>query len=245
MRYHELVEMPLSITPLSDMGGDSSFRPDDVRLVQNKKALEKIHRLWQSSVCDVNLYLVDLKIDPTSALSIAIGGDYDGRQGVLASLSFLEGMIEPKPQNIGVIFTQNEGSARKPLTGWIIAHRMYHAFQNGRSGPFHNAVSSGAYRLSGEASAALARTLSRLGGVFWDENPKSLACMIGTSKSCRDGTLNSQFELLPECFAQYMLRGAVRLNHIDEHRIVEEFEQELNEIFATLINTAKGSIYAL
>lgn len=236
--------MAISINHMSNNSDDtSSFRPDDKKLLSHPKGLDKIHKVWRSSVVDVDLYTFDMNMPPDIALTVATTNSRDPH----AILAGLENTIKPNPETITVVFTQNEGAKRMPLTGWIIAHRMFHAFQSSKDGPMHHANRLGIDRICVALFDQMTIAFDALKDYSTDV--KALACAIGTTKACRDGNLSQFRELVPECFAQYMLRGRVRLNRINDDRdaisAIEEFEAFLNTAFGNMIEKARGGVFAL
>lgn len=112
--------------------------------------------------------------------------------------------IQPDDDKISVLVTNNIGSPKYPLTPWIIAHRMSHAIFRNISYSIHQPSMTGIDNLFGW----------RVGYEKW------LGCAIGTTRSCRKRTLSRTGELYHELFAQCLLTGRVRLNHL-ENRVLK------------------------
>lgn len=277
MKLHDIIsEMPLRVHNLNVDKNDpsSSFHADDRGIVNSFKGLEKIKRIWQSSVAEVDLYLLDVKMSPGDALDRALGTGFEAADGIRHY------GVEFDPEAISVILTNNAGGGRLPLTGWIIAHRLFHCFQQYRSSEVHQANMD----IGGKNLFELINVLyEQQKGVLFDlenygvtsiaggRHPDYLrrvfcASLIGSTKACRDFRLNDAGELLPECFAQYMLRGRVALRKLPRGKFdtpngplwpseqndfdmidheVESFERFLNRKFAELIDAAKGRVVAI
>lgn len=216
----ELDEMPLSVNLMGEPqpGG---FRADDIALATNPKAQAKMLRVWHNSVADVDLYLLNTPgdaahrrrlLDQSSAHAGAIGP---------ATLQHRFGLtIRPRRGAITVLLTNNEGDERMPLTGWMVAHRMFHIFQEAEqrgTGAYaikaalqsiHEAwvgvmdVAEDAYEYEG--STDLRRKGLHVGAPF--------IAAIATTKAARDKRLSAHSEMVPEAFAQFMLTGDVRFN---------------------------------
>jgi hypothetical protein len=45
-----------------------------------------------------------------------------------------------------------------------------------------------------------------------------------TFKSARDNTVASDWEVVADCFAQYLMTGRIRLNRLDRVNILKDFE---------------------
>jgi hypothetical protein len=269
MRWHELSETPIDLHTIDypDVEGrPDSFRPDDRGLFRSTKGVEKIKKVWHSSVADVVCYVVNIGHQPEKALDIATyGHDLAGENGNVGDLWELD--IQPAPDKITVMFTNNEGARRYPLTGWMIAHRMFHSFAFTRDGRYHGGeniqpVNDQLNRLMEQFSAVM-------GDIRSIYNPSlgiiDCAQEVGTTKACRDKNLNTSAEFMPEHFAQFMLKGAVRLNPMPEkvrstndifytctqgnytycNEEVAEFERWLNIEFGKLVQLCKGRIFAI
>lgn len=268
--------MPISVHNINvdPDAENSSFHKDDRGIINSPKAIEKIKKIWHSSVADVHLYTLDLGVDPDDALNLALYGGYDNFDD---ELSVLKG-IEFSPNAINVILTNNQGAERYPITGWMLAHRLFHCFQTERHTEYHQSMVS----VDGADSPnrIVDQIFEQLGGIQFDlENYRitnghyedhitklNLSCLMGTTKACREFKLANSSELLPECFAQYMLKGKVTLRPLPSEKfvidgrayrplpdtnlnycnhVVESFESFLNRYFAVLIERAKGRVVAL
>jgi hypothetical protein len=265
MRINDLLqEMPIRVRNLNvtPEGGVSSFYPDDRKILNSPKALKKISDRWGKSQADVDLYLLDVGVDPEKALDLALLGDIglmsDDETDYIANLSKMKEFdIQFDPKAISVILSNNSGAARFPLTAWMIAHRLFHTFQSDRSTQYHQ---------SGKLPHTVTVITDQINGVLFDlgnYNPSvtryDLVCLMGSSRACREGKLSNTFEFIPECFAQYILTGKVFLRPLPEeqydstseyslewcNRQVKGLERFLNNIFAGMLNDAKGKIVAI
>ncbi len=282
MREHEFVtEMPINVHNLN-VGTDdeaSSFHSDDRKLLNSEKAIAKIKRVWHSSVVDVDLFTLDVKVSPEAALDIGIDG-HSFEDGVtlqdIERIKGLDDIVHHSPQfdpnAISMVLTNNAGGERLPLTGWIIAHRLFHCLQmvshvpgSGRGGTTSNSKSL--YNAMMDVNIQYKAVIGDLKNVA--SSAYGIACMIGSTKACRDGNLSHYEEFLPECFAQYMLRGKVtlrpfpsedttiimrnqpvevrinRANLLYGNRDIKSFEDYLNKAFAQIVNLAKGLVVAI
>jgi len=272
MRFEDfLSEMPIRVNNLNVSPDAKSFHADDKALLNSEKAIAKIKRIWKSSVADVDLYTLDVGLAPDHALSVALDGGGRPEDHDAETLSGIEKHgVEFDPEAISVILTNNDGGGRLPLTGWIIAHRLYHCFQSARESIYHTANSE---HLGPNLVLIAAKISEQLSGIMFDlENysadyvPRDLrAALMGSTKACRDNNLTSYYELIPECFAQYMLRGKVSLRDLPSkpfivdgqrfipneanykycNKLVRGFERFLNDNFHDLIEAAKGRVVAI
>lgn len=265
MRIRDLFEMPIRVNNLNVTDDDSvsSFHPDDRKLLNSPKALRKISDRWGKSRHDVDLYLLNVGHDPEKSLDIALDQNYPDDpewNAILAQLDSHGLTFDPKA--ISVILTNNSGGARLPLTSWIIAHRLYHTFQSDSRSQYHqaNSGSSSLTILTSKISTQLLAVLNDLTTMYRNDGIAmvTMAEMIGASRACREGNLNSTYELIPECFAQFILTGRVKLRPLGEEKFrhtgfsldncnkqVMAFERFLNREFETLLSMAQGRVVML
>jgi hypothetical protein len=276
MRWQEISEAPIELHNLDYPGrtetAPNSFQRDDQYLLNTPKHIERAKKVWHSSVCDVIAYFVDMGVQPDMALDYAqYGHDLAGGGGDKARLADLH--IEGTPGKITMIFTNNEGTNRIPMTGWIIAHRMLHAFAFYRSGTisrYHREIPALADQLE-KIGKQVTAELRDIRGSFNDKlSLRDIAEMLGSTRACRERKLNVSNELFPECFAQYILKGKVTFRELPEaiqayhgdgepgetytcyqgnlsavNRWAKNFETWLNTEIPHLIDLAKGHVFAL
>lgn len=274
MRWNEIFEAPIDLHALdypNVEGKPNSFRRDDQYLHSSPKHVEKIKQLWKSSVADVICYIVNVGVEPETALDIAqYGHDPYGNNGRLGDLADLD--IKPTPGKITVIYTNNEGARRVPMTGWIIAHRLMHAFAFASEAQYGIRMKGGyddrePFKDKLEAIAVQYKAvMGDLKGIYaYELGWIDYAHTIGSTRACRDGNLSNSQEFLPEHFAQYMLRGKVTLNPLPPaikstdgqtysctqgnlnfaNKEVQAFEDYLNREFPKLIELCKGRIFSI
>lgn len=232
MRWTEISEAPISL----DYRGfnaspdeTTSFDASDQRLAASEKARAKIKHLWRNSVVDVDAVMVNLRMEPTRAA-------YELEAGFISTAERVGDVygitINPRPEAITVVFGQNEGTNKVPLTGWIMAHRMYHVFQ----GADWDSYAGGHAKFPKVrpfvrlADDILKETLNELPSMYrddrrrtdafsWLRNPEMnslFAHAVLPTKAGRDGVLTNPEELLPEAFALYILRGKLKLNRLPD-----------------------------
>lgn len=250
--------MPIQVTLL---GGEQEgrFRSDDIVLATHAKAREKTARIWRRSVADVDLYLLN---DTTRAWNddkrwaeLAKSVEAACEVNSLAAANF---GIRIRPDVLTIILTTNEGGRRVPLTGWMIAHRLYHVLEHiglkraTRLGePRHLSIIL--------AIEAIALTLTRLRRFCTEGNFAMSSAdfdLIGSTRACRTGNLSSSGELVPECFAQYLLTGHIVLRPLSDSQAkqflmsgrtlrrvnqrIAELEGIMERQFQAMIDYAKG-----
>jgi hypothetical protein len=109
----------------------STFRDEDLRALRSPKWHVKLERLFRTVKADVNIVFVNATHDDHYGL----GRLYNMRDwsGIYRPVIFEQkfGMLPSNYKNsINVVFTNNEGDERVPLTPHMIAHRLMHALAN-------------------------------------------------------------------------------------------------------------------
>lgn len=174
--------------------------------------------------------------------------------------------VEPKEETVQVIFTQNTGGEKIPMTAWMIAHRMGHAIRRTRgwqefTGTLQQEL---AYLMKDVYAKSIQRSSSRdsNGDISYSINePQSrramlhLARNIGTMKSARNSSLFSYDEFEYELLAQYLITGEITFNSLKQTLVKGAFgrpgifahvkPEELEEYSDSLQSIARGAEYHL
>jgi hypothetical protein len=198
--------MSIAITLL---GGarEGRFRSDDVALATNPRTREKAARLWRHSVADVDLYLLN---DTQGIWTAARRWDELMRSiqmaGCMPKAAAAYLGVPVRPEALSIILTTNEGTARLPLTGWMIAHRLFHALEYAGMTTVWNYYDHKPIENAFDVIVSIFADLRRfcLDGLAMT---KTDFYGIGTSRACRTGNLSNPGELIAEGFAQYVLTG--------------------------------------
>lgn len=215
MRLKELLsESPIgNFDVVGDMDGAGSFRhPDDRKLLTSQKAVAKIRRIFEKVPHIFDLCFIDSDYDVDD-----IRSHLDAYAGIYDSVKAAESRLKTKlpapssPSSTLIVFTNNEGSKRVPMTAWIIAHRLGHALyeQNDLQVVLDTIVM---------ATQEFCVEFSELPDCFGLDALRA----IGTMASCRNGTIVSSSEYAMECFAQYLLSGRVTMNRLDRTSVVKD-----------------------
>jgi len=208
---------------------NSRFRiPSDRKLVRSPKLQDSARQQFGKTPFVLNMYFVNLpEINPATFDGVIsperLAEKYPKTWAVLSQK-------KPKFDDINVIFTGNKGSPRYPLTPWMMAHRLGHAFRQS------NVMSNGNNIYSwGEARRELTRVvlglLDQVYGVrrrsasysqgrefeFRDVMVGHFLSAIGTMRSARGGKLVDAVEFLYELFAQYVTTGKITFNPLPKY----------------------------
>lgn len=270
MKIQQLFEAPIAdFTHVGDFTKSSGFRHEqDRKLVTNPKALTKMQTKW--------------RFPEEQKTNVIFVNHADGNRHTEVgevSLDWLEkNMPRVFPEleaaldddALNVIYTNNKGTERVPMTGWILAHRLGHAFFR-RS----YARSTGPGYYYDEAHKVFYTSFTKIGRTYGIHsqhhqmlpfNGPMIGLMqnVGTMKSAREKNLRNPFELLHECFAQYIFLGEVKFNEAPRSfrygnryyscseedveyntRELESCAFQLTEYFLTSMQYADGRIYVM
>lgn len=234
MRYREISEAPIDdLTHVGDWTKSSSFRHEqDRKLLTNPKALRKITAQWERTPVSFNVYLVNNKDG-------RVHGEVGevSREWMEKNLPTTAPHIEIKPDAVNLLFMNNTGDERVPMTGWIMAHRFGHVVSryNMGQGTTPRGNTMGMQRQFadfGDAREAINSTMTSIlndgyglklrqtsGGWFGPEGDYLVGFYqhIGTMRSARTGNIRNEAEFTLELLAQYMLTGKIKFNPIPAH----------------------------
>jgi hypothetical protein len=257
MRYWiDLLEMPINVS-LRGGEDEGSFRKDDITLATNDKSRAKIAKIWHTSQVDVDLYLLnDASVDDRNGIL----GQAIKNSAIIPKVALRKLNIIPRPDAISLLLTQNEGDQRMPLTGWMIAHRLYHALEQ-IGEHIKNVWHPQQLRTYPQIKKRLSRSQSfvsttlrlavKAGGFRYSDLQR-----VGTTRAARDANLSNMEELVPEAFAQYILSGKVMFSPMasadadpailaELNAYIERMQGVMMREFQTLIDYAKGKALRL
>ena len=133
---------------MGDWGADSPRREWDkksIAILNSERGIQKIKNMWSKAPVDFDMYFVR----QAGAMKHVETGEVDS-EWVKENLNM---DIKPDPNAITVLFTQNVGNEKVPMTGWIIGHRFAHAIQastrysrNSASGELYSSLRNEIYR---------------------------------------------------------------------------------------------------
>lgn len=168
------------------------YNKQDIGILTNPKAVEKIHRKWSNSKENFDLYFVRA---PKAHTFQQVG--LVTPQWVKENLNL---DIPGNEDTITVIFTNNRGAEKIPMTSWTMAHRIGHAINKDKI-------------FDDYFQKEMIRDFTYLiKDMFPGQNldaankfePFHLAMNAGTMKSVRDNNLRNFYEFMYECVAQYL-----------------------------------------
>jgi hypothetical protein len=191
------------------------YSKQDVGILQNPTSVSKIYKKWSNTHNEFDFYFLRSN---EARKQIEVGEV--SQEWVKQNLKV---DIQPRKDAITVIFTQNTGAEKIPMTAWTIAHRLGHAIR--RTDNFER-------YLSGEIAKDFRELLKKIYGIDktqtnkysygygYGYNPntddekelRALAQAVGTMRSARQGNLRNFFEFTYELIAQWIITGKIKFN---------------------------------
>lgn len=251
---NRLIEAPLNdfeISGSSDNPG--SFRDDDLRAFQNPKWLAKVRSAFSRTPFRINVYafngdrrgrvlfhhqMPDGSHHPTNRLVKTTHQEKLAAYVGILSLDQFERWFGHAPQDtstsISVVFLQNEGDGRMPMTPWVLAHRLGHAIAY--AGDMNNMrntdleISRARFRLLSSFNNLTYKLFHSLGGDKDDQ--RSNLALVGTTRAIRTGNMINEGEFLIDCVAQYLILGKVVFSRpiVEPLRdTIEKFHNDLTD----------------
>mgnify|MGYP000019279730 CR=1 FL=1 len=219
-----ITEMPISKFQLQGQWGPNAKRAygynrQDIGILQNQNAVDKIHKSWANSKNNFDFYFLRSK-DAYRQVEV-------GEVTPEWVKEKLKVDIQPTEDHITVIFTNNTGDEKIPMTAWMMAHRLGHAIR--RDTIFDQYFSQ-------EIQKDFKQLLEKIYGIksptgyssfgygdgqyqrqrqiqLSSENGlKGLAQAVGTMRSARQGNLRNFNEFAYELVAQYIITGKIKFN---------------------------------
>jgi hypothetical protein len=222
-----LNEMPIKGFNLIGQWGPEAkrkygYNKQDTGILENPKAVEKIHKSWSNSKYDFDFYFLR-----SYKASKYIG---EGQVSLDWVKQNLEIEIKPKEDHITIIFTNNRGDEKIPMTAWAIAHRLGHAI--GKENIFEEYFRK-------QVNKDFNEILKYVYGLDpWNRNnyqqnhflpynnedkyKKALFMAVGKMKSARENNLRNSNEFIYELVAQHIVTGKIRFNDLPRNLILEK-----------------------
>lgn len=178
-------------------------RNQDIKLLSNPNALKKIRNIWKDTEHNYDIYFLRVR----DRFKIRSGTTTEEELKSAYPEEFKN--FVQKEDSITIIFTNNEGGDKVPMTGWMIAHRFGHALQRENDYLFKE--------LSDYVINSLTRMLKEFYRVEVSRMPsyktiipprglmRKLCNAIGTTRSSREGRTANEYEFIYELICQYLL----------------------------------------
>jgi len=218
--FRQFLEMP--ITQFQLKGGwdpeakrKYGYSPQDIGILTNPKAVQKIHKSWSNSKNDFEFYFLR-SFKASKHVEV-------GQKSPEWVKENLEVDIQPNSDAITVIFTQNTGTEKIHMTAWAMAHRLGHSIKKVKEFEIY---------FKNEVQKDFREILKNVYQINpFSENPNSLdfnekglralAYAVGTMKSARERKLVNFYEFIYELMAQYIITGKIKLNPLPKSLILQ------------------------
>lgn len=214
----QLNEMPITNMTFQGSWGPKAtsgygYNWQDLGILENPNATEKIMKKWSNTKENFEVHFVRSE----KAQKHRQVGEVS-KEWVKEELDF---DVQPQPDTITVIFTQNESAEKVPMTAWTLAHRVGHAiFINKEfSREFVGKIEKDFLTLLDKVYGVP----SRIGRIWGNQLEYRLEDMlllgkfvqeIGTMSSARNKRVGNFIEFLFELVAQYIITGKIRFKSL-------------------------------
>lgn len=233
MKIQSLIqEAPIQdLDHVGDFSRNSSFRHErDRRILTHPASIQNIKKKFGNTKHNINLLFVNTPKANQFTEHGSVTKEWISKNLGEEVLSKLNGMDTSNA--ITIVFTNNKGAQRIPMTPWIMAHRMMHVFAIGHpTRPLYTDAADELARFVGEYVMPAyigydRKTLSTYGQLSSFQHYerkrrqsrnyqllfKHLFHKIGTFRSAREKKLRDWFEVFNEVGAQYLITGGVKFN---------------------------------
>jgi hypothetical protein len=208
--------MPVNIELLGQWEENKPLRgycKEDTQILTREKAINKIKRAYSKTAHLFNFSFLR-KPNAKNFLQHGIVNDYFVQR-------FLGIDYRPNEDAINVIFTNNIGQRKIPMTAWIMAHRLGHSlFKSEEFREFRRYFANMMKIYASWFDVHVSAYNGFLYGSYIDL--RSLEYAIGSMRSCRQRNLATDYEFCFELFAQYILTGKIVFNPIEERIIYKK-----------------------
>ncbi len=229
MHLLDLFEAPIEdFNLIGNWSKNSSFRHEqDRKLLTNPKAQEKIKQQWIKTKVPFNLLFVNT---PEANRHTEVG-EVSG-QWLQEKMPKAFPQMKLRDDAVNVIFTNNKGDERFPMTAWIMAHRFGHVVARNDWKSYLVAPQPQVQEFTDAMNLVFERVSDLFRDAYgykreirqkynghseyeykqWRASQSRLVSFfqeIGTMRSARNKDLRNAFEFFPELLAQYMLSGKI------------------------------------
>lgn len=214
MRIEEfLIEMPVaSFDTVGELGTTGKemkgFNISDWKVTHSQKAIAKIYRIFEKTPFLFNFIIVFRRENNQSLMF--------NKNMTPEHLSELVGKPVQIDGAITVVYNNHITSDRNrmPISAWTLAHRLGHAVHlNSDVDEKNHPIAKLWYKIDFDLTTMLEEALKKK---IKTHNETLMGAMFCTFKSARDDNINSNWEVIADLFAQYLISGRIRLNSIEK-----------------------------
>lgn len=150
--------------------------------------------------------------------------------------------------SINVVFTNNVSNDDRPLTAWMLAHRISHTLQKldkTRTTYYNEKM----LKLLENIDDIFNNTHGNMHPYNREAIFEVFVNRILTMRSARDGVIARRFFIdgFGELMAQYIIGGKIRFNRLDDydHKVTEMAEQKINKQMGEFVRDLRGKVLVL
>jgi hypothetical protein len=196
------------------------FNKVDAGILGNPKGVAKIQQKWSNTKQNYEFYFIrDAKASKFQQVGKVTPEWVQQNIGL---------QIEPNEDAITILFTNNRGAEKIPMTAWMIAHRMGHVlFGNDNFNEhFWNEVLKDMSEILKDVygiNAGYARygKYGSSGSIDNRQAMTGLFYQIGTMNSADRRKLTTPYEFIFELFAQYLITGRIKFKPLQPQFILK------------------------
>jgi hypothetical protein len=179
-----------------------SYDSASIKILKNEQAVEKIKNMWSKSNIEFDIYMVrGANVNSADKREVGVvDEDYVKNE--------LKLDLDINDENTTIIYTNNVGDEKVPMTGWILAHRFGHAIRTNApvEWEFYERT---VFKMVRAFYSAYGIQHNRT-DTDWFRATDDLRLAfeaVGTMASARKKKLPRPYEFLFELFAQYLISG--------------------------------------
>jgi hypothetical protein len=183
----------------SDLALNYGFQQADLDLLTNPQALEKIKRQFEKTSFKFNLYVF---FDAAKV----------GKPKTRAWREARRRATQRHTDSITVGYANNltHPDNYRPLTGWMLAHRMHHVML----------ARSQSHHVDMTFDVLTNKMLTHISQIMYPSKRHTFTLGVGnlllTTRAARNKRLNNILDVAAEVLAQYIVTGRVKLNRLHE-----------------------------
>lgn len=218
MNFKKFLQSEMAITNFKKIGDfgplakrNYGFDKKDAALLNSERAIQKIHRSWSNSKNNFSFYFLRTKKAYKHVELGQVSPEWVKEN--------LELEIQPKEDEITVIFTNNTGTEKIIFTAWAIAHRLGHSIRKVKEFEIYFLK-----ELEKDFREILKNVYQRSSSYEYradEKDLRNLAFALGTMKSARDRKLVNFYEFPYELMAQYIITGKIKFNPLPTSLILQ------------------------
>jgi hypothetical protein len=217
-----LSEMPIQIKKLGNWEDDKKYHWDkpSIGILNSPVGVQKITQKWSRLPQQFNAWMLK---GPGASKYIEIGEVNDAFITDNLKLKIVPNPTQPDeinidPNAINVIYTQNIGDQKVPMTAWTIAHRFGHSTRRNQTYQYFVKELEKDILILMQNVYNTQPSKEAMYGQFYNTKGQKLlkqfATALGTMGSSRKNQLRSFGEFPHELLAQYMMTGKITFNKL-------------------------------